>query len=241
MGKPSDPAAMTSTWRRLVANVICDFKLAQRNGFFLAALVISAIHLALLWWMRSILDDWILALVLLEIFIFNGFYFAAALVLLSKSENTLGAQFLTPLQPTEWVLAKCLVLSLLAIIEGLFVTLPLWQPALITLLLSAVLMTSFLCQLGLAMVQRYRSLSEFLMPSSLVFLLLLIPVLQLTEVWSSQWLALHPMTPYIMLLKSSLTTDASATHLWWWAAAIFWLIPGQWLATGAVNNMALDP
>lgn len=227
--------------RRLIASVKCDFKLAQRNGFFIAALFVSAVHLALLWWMGSMVADWILALVLLEVFIFNGFYFAAALVLLSKSENTLQAQFLSPQRPAEWVLAKCLILSLLAIVESLLITLPLWQPALVTLLLTAVLMTSLLCQLGLFLVQRYRSLSDFLVPSSLVFLLLLIPAVQLMELWSSPWLMLHPLTPHMTLLKASLATGADACSPWWWVAAVLWLIPGQWLATRAVRNMALAP
>ncbi len=235
--------------RRLLASARCDLLLAWRNGFFWAAAFVSVVHLALLWWMGSVLQDWIISLVLLEIFIFNGFFFAAALVLLQKSEGTLAAQFLTPLQPAEWVIARALVLSLLAIGEGLLVTVPVWRMDLLMLLVSAVLLTCLLCQLGLIMVQRYRGLSDFLMPSSLAFLFLLVPALDLVGIWSSPWLWLHPLTPGLTLLKSAVLPaegqlnelPSSLPVLVALLLAVAWLVPGQLLASRATRTMASRP
>ncbi|MEM7709138.1 MAG: hypothetical protein AAF358_26555 [Pseudomonadota bacterium] len=244
------PAALQpGLLRRLLASARCDLLLAWRNGFFVAAAFVTIVHLALLIWMGTVLKDWIISLVLLEIFIFNGFYFAAALVLLQKTEGTLAAQFLTPLRPAEWVAARGLVLSVLAIGEALLVTMPVWRVHLLMLLLSAVLLTCLLCQLGLIMVQRYRGLSDFLMPSSLAFLFLLVPAIELVGVWSSPWLWLHPLTPGLTLLKSAVLPAAgqvnevpsNLTLLVALLLATLWLVPGQILASRATRNMARGP
>ncbi len=236
----SRSAHLRGVSQRLVAAMACDLKLALRNGFFLAAALISVAHLLLLWWIKAMLADWIIALVLLEIFIFNGFYFAAALVLLQKAENTLLAQQLTPLRHGEGVLGRCAVLSLLAVFESLLVAAPLWPINPMLLVASALLITSILCQLGLVMVLRYQSLSEFLMPSSLAFVLLLVPALELADVWSSPWLMLHPLTPGIKLLKASVSSGVDpASAAGWLVAAAAWLIPTHWLAARATRNMAL--
>jgi fluoroquinolone transport system permease protein len=110
---------------RLLATIRCDLRLQQRNGFYYAtafvvavyALGITQLHTA---GARLNLAGLLPAVVLNNLMI-TSFYFIGALVLLEKTEGTLAAQIVSPLRAGEYLAAKVITLTALALAYNLAV------------------------------------------------------------------------------------------------------------------------
>ena len=108
-----------------------------------------------------------------------GIMFVGAMVLFEKTENTLQALIITPMQTYYYFLSKIISLTALSIITGLIFMIPSygidfnWFYFFSGIILSSV----FLILLGFLMVARCNSINEYLLMMMLFFILLFIPPL----------------------------------------------------------------
>ena len=111
-----------------------------------------------------------------------GIMFVGAMVLFEKTENTLQALTITPMQTYNYFLSKIIALTSLSLVAGLLFIIPLmitdgidpnWLYLFIGLTLSAVV----LILIGFLMVSRCNSINEYLLMMMFVFILLFFPPL----------------------------------------------------------------
>ncbi len=108
-----------------------------------------------------------------------GIMFVGAMVLFEKTENTLQALTITPMQTYNYFLSKIISLTTLSIVTGLLFMIPShgidfnWFYFFSGIILSSV----FLILLGFVMVSRCNSINEYLLMMMFSFLLLFIPPL----------------------------------------------------------------
>ena len=108
-----------------------------------------------------------------------GIMFVGAMVLFEKTENTLQALTITPMQTYNYFLSKIIALTTLSLAAGLLFIVPLngidfnWFYFFSGLILSSV----FLILLGFLMVSRCNSINEYLLMMMFIFLLLFLPPL----------------------------------------------------------------
>src|SRR3982750_3529278 len=155
---------------RLLATIRCDLRLQQRNGFYYAtafvvavyALGLSQLHAA---GIRLNLAALLPALVLNNLMI-TSFYFVGALVLLEKTEGTLAAQVVSPLRAGEYLAAKVITLTALALAYNLAVVALVVGDRFGALALIAGVgaMSALMVMAGFLAVARYESVNEFLIP-----------------------------------------------------------------------------
>ncbi len=135
--------------------------------------------------------------------IITTFYFVAGLVLLEKAEGALAALVTTPQREEEYLLSKVLTLTSLGVAESLGVVVPLfgtgvrWAP----LLMGAFLLGGLYVLLGFAVIVRYDSLHEGLLPSAVWVTLLTAPVLGHFGIASPRFFYLHPVQPSLTLMS----------------------------------------
>lgn len=214
---------------RLLATMGCDVRLQIRNGFYYAAAFVAVYWMLLLLWPNDEDLVWILPFLIFNNLMINTFYFFSGLVLLEKREGTLEAQVVTPLRTREYLGSKVMTLTALAVVENLIITLVSYGPGfrVVPLLIGMVLAAAIYCLVGFVFVARYDSINEFLMPSMVVFVAFVIPLLPYFGYLEGWWHYLHPLMSPLLLLKGAFEPLAtwewiySVTYPLLWIGLIF--------------------
>lgn len=186
-----------------------DVLVQFRHGFYAVSGFIVLIFTALLSQLpRSILDLGVVVPSLLAVnFLITTFFFMGALVLLEKSEGTLNGLLITPLRETEYLIAKAISLTCLATLENLLIVLFAFglHFHVLPLLLGMLALGALYTLLGFAVIARFNSINEYLLPAGLGVTLLVLPLLGITGLWPTPFFYLHPVQPAISLLRTAYT------------------------------------
>lgn len=191
---------------RLLSTILWDIRLQFRNGFYYAALFVGLITIILLNRFNPTPDTLrqILPLFALQNITVDTFYFIAGLVLLEKGEGTLEGLVVTPLRPREYLIAKIVTLTGLAVVENIIIVLVLYglPDNMLLFTLGLILFSILFTLLGFITVIRFDSINSFLLPSVLVTTFLSLPLLAYFDLWHSWLLYLHPIQGSLLLLKA---------------------------------------
>ena len=161
----------------------------------------------------------------------TGYLFIAALILFEKQEHTLDALITTPLRPDEYLSAKIISLSLLALVEIGVIVLTGWiiwyGPAGINwlwLVLGTMLMQIIMTILGIIVVVRYERINDFLMPTLLVALITQIPFVAALGIWEPFFFYLIPTYPAFLLLQAAFTPITAGQIIFGLIGSLIWII-----------------
>lgn len=211
---------------RLTSTIRWDMRLQWRNGFYYAAIAVVVMFLLIFTQLPKDNLVWLLPLMLMGNMIIGTFYFIGALLLLEKDEGSLEARVITPLRPAEYIFAKVVTLTGLAVLESSLIVIVSygidvnWLALLVGVMETAV----FFCLAGFIIVVRYDSINEYLLPSILYTTLLGLPLGAYLVGWDQWVLYLHPMQATLMLL------EAAWEPLNWWQATYAVAYPTLWIA-----------
>lgn len=196
--------------RRLAATLAADLRVQYRNGFYLAAALVVAGSVLLLRWLPADTAALLLPVVVLENVVVNTFYFVSGLLLLERGEGTFVARSVTPLRDDEYLASKVLTLMALSLVEGLLVAAAVGglHVGLAAMALGIALAAGLFCLAGVALVVRYDSVNEFIMPSVLYSSLLVLPVLGYFGVGSPAWYLPHPIHGPLALMQTPVPDTA---------------------------------
>ena len=206
--------------RRLAATVRLDLRLQLRNGFYYAVAFLLVCWFVLLTRLPAIDWGYVLPAFVFGNLVMVNFYFVGGLVLLEKGEGTLEAQVVTPLADWEYLASKTGTLAALSVVEQIVIV---WSaygagfapvPLVAGTLLAGVLYTLT----GFVLVARYRSINEFLFPSSLFTVAISLPMLHYFGVWDTWLFYLHPFTAPLVLLAGAFRTLLA----WEWAYGVLY-------------------
>jgi fluoroquinolone transport system permease protein len=203
-----------------------DVRLQWRNGFYYAAIIIVAMFLLIFSQVSVASLDWIMPLMLINNMVVGTFYFMSALVLLEKDEGSLEARIITPLRPAEYLAAKVVTVSALALVESVLIVVITsglhvnWLPLVAGVAATAV----FLCLFGFIAVVRYDSINEFLLPSILYVLIVCLPLGAYLAGWDSWLLYLHPLQAMLRLI------EGGWQPMPWWLAVYCLGYSFMWIA-----------
>ncbi|MFZ7102880.1 MAG: ABC transporter permease [Peptococcaceae bacterium] len=191
--------------RRLAAAIRNDIYLQIRYGFYGVYLIVTVVYILLL----KNIPDYFLSLALPFIIFsdpaFLGFYFIGGLVLLEKGENVLEYLVSTPLREREYIFAKIVSLTILALLASLAVAFftaaghfKVW------LLVAGVLLSSvFYTAIGFIAVARFRTVNEYLMSSLVYMTVLSLPLLDFFRLYQSWFFYLFPTQASLILIRGA--------------------------------------
>ena len=194
--------------RRLAHSVRKDAVLQFRGGLYVVGGLVALFYIGLL---RQIPDGWLVNLPLLipatlaVNVLITTFYFIAALVLLETSEGTLAALATSPLRAGEYLGAKVISLTILAIAEnalilGVFygVDFDPWKLA-----AGLASLCAFYTLVGFVTISRFESINAYLIPSGFLVAALLLPMLTHFGVVETRLMYAHPVQPFLSLLRAA--------------------------------------
>ena len=210
---------------RLAATIIWDVRLQARYGFYYAGAVVAIIWIALFTLIPSANLNFLLPVFLFGNLAMTTFYFIAGLVLLEKGQHTLEGLVITPLRQGEYLSAKIITLSLLAILESVLIVALgygfnlnwLW------LLLGLSLLAAIYSLAGFISVSRYQALNEYIMPSGLFTLVLSLPLIDYFDLWPSPIFYLLPTQPPLLLLRAAFQPVETWQLVYAILGAIIWI------------------
>ena len=190
---------------RLFATVRCDLTLQIRNGFYAATLFIAAFWAVILLQAGALDLRWLLPPMVIGNLLIGTFFFIGALVLLEKGEGTLTAQVVTPLRVGEYLSAKLITLSGLALAETLILVPVIagWRFDALLLIVGVLLAAALYCLFGFVAVARYTAINEYLLPSGVYISGLWIPLLAYMAQWRPWLLYLHPLSAPLALVEAA--------------------------------------
>ena len=191
--------------RRLFTTIRWDATLQIRNGLYAATLFITAFWALILLQAGALDLRWLLPPMVIGNLLVGTFFFIGAVVLLEKGEGTLTAQVVTPLQVGEYLAAKLITLSALALAETLILVLVIAGSRFNAVLLIAgvVFAAALYCLFGFIAVARYTAINEYLLPSGVYVTALWIPLLASMAQWRPWLFYLHPMSAPLTLVEAA--------------------------------------
>lgn len=189
---------MTQFFKRFWREFTTDVRVQFRNKLYHIGIVISLLiagALAALVNMQQLAA----AFPAIVILVIGGttMLYVAGMIIFEKDEGTISAAVVTPMRESEYLVAKVASLVMLATLET-FISLagavailsfsePIIWPNPIWLILGIIAVGAVYTLIGIAMVVRYKSITEFLLPMAFVAVLLQIPFLYffgLVKHWS---------------------------------------------------------
>jgi fluoroquinolone transport system permease protein len=191
---------------RLASTVAWDARLQFRQGLYYAALVVVGVWVAILWQLPAEGVEWLLPIALFIDMSVFGFYFMAGLLYLEKGDGVLEALVVTPLRATEYLLAKVVSLTLIALLGSAVLVLLVngWRAQWHWLLIGVALNSWLMAMLSFALASRYDAINEFLIPSALWTLPTQLPMLDYFGIWTVWPIYLIPTQGSMILFEASL-------------------------------------
>jgi fluoroquinolone transport system permease protein len=192
---------------RLGALVRHDARLQFRYGIHAAYAVVVAIYVGVLLSARDQFPAWVTAFIIFSDPAVLGFFFLGALMMLERSEGVRNALATTPISPLDYLWAKMLTLTGLALVAGLALfgahgsgNLP--------LLLAAIALTSIqFIGIGVPIALRFRTVSGYLLGSTGFLTPIIAPALLAFLEPFPPWLAIIPSISQLRLML--VATDAA--------------------------------
>ena len=209
-----------------------DFLRQFRYNILYAALLVTLIYILIL----LNLPENPFREKLLIFLIFNdpaalGMLFVGSLILYERSENTLEALWVTPLQHWQYVLSKTLTLTFLAIFSSLAMALIGygWRFQYVYFLAGICLTASLFTLLGMAAVGSCENFNQYLLRVAGILVPTALPFLNFFEITDTLWWYLLPSQAGLLLLEAAfLPVEGwqiayALLYLVVWNAGAFWL------------------
>ncbi|NTW00668.1 MAG: ABC transporter permease [Oscillochloris sp.] len=227
---------------RLAHTLRWDITLQMRNGFYLVTALVLLMWAALLFPLPALDTSWLLPPLILGNLIIGSFYFVGAIVLLERAEGSLLARAVTPLRSSEYLAARIISLSLLALVENLGIVLLFRGTNVMPLPMAGgiILGTALFCLAGLITVAPYDSINAYLLPSVAVCGFLALPTITALVGWESPLIAIHPLEPAMLLLQGAFRPLRSGEIGYCLGAGTLWIVALGSYALRACTQLSVN-
>lgn len=215
--------------KRLLSTMRLDLTLQFRNGFYYVS---AGLVLLLVVALRQFFDRAGLALVLPVFYLLalagTTYIFIAGMILFEKGQRTLEGVIVTPLRSDEYLISKLITLTGLALIESLLIVLLTYGLGFDPwLLLGGIASMALIYGLAsLIVVARYDSVTDFLIPSMLLLLLLQLNFIDYFDIWSSPLFYLFPTQPPLLLMRAAFAPIATWQLIYAIVGTALWSVVG---------------
>jgi fluoroquinolone transport system permease protein len=170
---------VTRSLARTLAATRRDVRLQWRQGLWLAYAFVCLAYALVLQLFEPALQGLLATLVVFSDPSMLGFFFIGGVMLLERSEGSLHAAFASPLRVQEWVAAKLVSLTVLAVVASFAIALPLCMGCVRPLFLVAAIVPTSTCfvLVGIVAGTRFTTVNRYLLGGGLLSAPLLLPML----------------------------------------------------------------
>lgn len=210
-----------NTWRLLQF----DVRFQMRHRFYGVYVVIIACYIGLLHILPDRMIDKALVLLTFSDPSALGLLFAGGIILLERAQGVWDSLFATPIRVAEYLLAKCLSLSLLSLSAAFAIHVPVngWPASPLYYVLGVVLSSCFFTLLGIAAALPSRSINGFLIRSQMYALIFAAPLLGYLNVYSTPFYKLLPTEGSLTLISGAVRPLTTGEGVYAVFALLFWI------------------
>jgi len=210
-----------------------DLVLLYRNQLFSISMVIALLYTGLFYLLKPLGNLSNLAIVL----IFNdpvvtGYLFAGVLWLFDRNQHTLQAISVLPVRLEWYLFSKALVLSLLATLVAVIMTVAMkgWAFNPVHLILSTFLSAFLFSSFGFAIGALSKNFNQFLMYSIPFFIVAGLPLLPLFGIGRFVHFLLIPVTGGVAVMQAAFNEGTGLAVWSFYFHLLLWSAIGWWLA-----------
>ncbi len=187
---------------RLLQALKQDLKFQFRHGFYHAYLVISALYIGLLLYIPGDYRALAAGIVVFSDPAMLGFFFVGALILLERGENILEGLFVTPLRVGEYLAARVISLTVLAVGTALVISVAALGSDFNFLLffIGVVLTAVFFSLLGVTLAVKVETVNQYLMVSILYSIIISLPLFEFLGLFETFLFYLWPTRASLVLI-----------------------------------------
>jgi fluoroquinolone transport system permease protein len=166
---------------RVVNALKADVRFQFKQGFYLVYILLTLIYMVILGKLPQEWKSTVIPLVLFSDPSMVGFFFIGALVMLEKVQGVIQYVVVTPLRSMEYLLAKVVSLTILAIAATIMITLATYGYQLnwFLLILAVILTSSFFVLYGFIVAVRCTTLNQYFIRMIPYLLLIVLPCFSL--------------------------------------------------------------
>ncbi len=190
----------------IISDVRWNLLLLHRNQLLVLSLVIAGIYIGVFYLLKDLGS--LHKLLILLVFndpVITGYLFGGIILLMERNQNTLQTALIVPAGIGRYVLSKALALALISLLVALFMV---WAAHGVRFnyfhfILSTVLSCLLFTFMGFVVASFSKGFNEFLVSSTLVFILFALPFLPFFEVLDPFWFYTIPSYGSLLLFKAS--------------------------------------
>lgn len=226
---------------RFSTAVIGDFRRQYRFGFVMVGVFVTVIAGGLLRLIVTAEAAFAIPTFVITNLLTTTYFFVAATVLFEKGEGTLEVLLVSPLKVSEYLGSKIFTLSLLAGVETLAIIAFVFPGELswLPLVLGMLAMSAAYVLCGFALVSRFNTITDFLLPSVGYAFLGLVPVLASLGLWENPLLWLHPTRALLVVAEAAVRPVSSGELVYGVAYSFATLAISYWFARRAFQQLAV--
>lgn len=163
---------------RLLALVQHDFRMQWRYRIIAAYIVVIGVTAAALYFLAEYLPGWFFGLTVYSDYAALGFFFLGGLMLFEQAENTRSALAVSPVSGNDYLIAKTITLTTIALIASIILAVASQKPVNWILYLPTVALISIqYIGLGALMATKFKTITGYLIGSVFLFLPITLPCL----------------------------------------------------------------
>jgi fluoroquinolone transport system permease protein len=203
--------------RQLTTLLKWDAVLLHRNNLFVIAGIVAALYMGLFFLLKPLGNlDAILSILIFNDPVVTGYIFAGVLLMFDKGQNTLQALAVLPLKFVNYLLSKIIVLSVLATVIAVLMSLSGAGLGVnyVHLIMGTFFSTFIFSSLGFAVGSISKNFNMFLMYSIPLFILSAVPFFGMFGIGNMYWYALFPSTGGVGLIYAAFVPAG-------WAQVVF--------------------
>ena len=166
---------------RIVSALKADVRFQFKQGFYLVYILLTLIYMVILGKLPTAWKSTVIPLVLFSDPSMVGFFFIGALLMLEKVQGVIQYVVVTPLRSIEYLLAKVLSLTILAVAATIMITLATYGYELnwFLLILGVILTSCFFVFYGFIVSIRCTTLNQYFIKMIPYLLLIVLPCFSL--------------------------------------------------------------
>ena len=217
---------------RLIRALRQDLSFQYRHGFYHAYLIIGLLYIALLLYIPEDFRTLATGLLLFSDPAMLGFFFVGAIILLEREEGIIEGLFVTPLRVMEYLMARVISLSALALVTAFLIAfIVLGSGFNYVLLLAGLSLTAiFFTLLGITLAVKVKTVNQYLISSILYSIIIAVPILEFLNIFDTFLFYLWPTRASLILILEAFGEQVACSEiigsllalLAWTIIGLFW-------------------
>jgi len=201
---------------RLLNALRADIRFQFKQGFYLVYLLLTLVYMIILSRFPAELKNIAVPLTVFSDPSMVGFFFIGAIVMLEKVQGVLQYVSVTPLRSIEYLLAKAISLTLVALSAGIMITLVSYsEPLNWLLLITGITLTStFFVLYGFIAAANCTTMNQYFIKMIPYMLLIVLPCFSLIEFPYSRFFIVFPSVAGLHLVYGAFNGIGNIKALW---------------------------